>query len=587
MMRRLAAALAASAAIVACAADDGGEAATEDEDLSSFHGARVAGYDETLPDVDAIGYDIDLTAVNATRGREAYAAKVKGTYVATRALESLALDFDGNEITSVKVGARRATSRREGARLVVDLPAKVAKGQSFTVTVEYRGAFFQADGKDRNDFGGFGGLMVAHTSRAQKTVFASLSWPQKARRWLPLRDHPADGAMVTMKATFPAGLEVVSNGRRESVVDNGDGTRTSRYQALTPMPPYDIFLAAFDGWKVHESRAGDVTVSAYTYDRDADGSPGIYGDVPAALDYYTKTFGPFVWGKDMRYLEMPMYGGGMENATCVGMDETLFPKSAREEARLVAFHELAHHWSGNSVRFSSWNDFWLSEGFTEYLTRRFVESHDGAEASRALWRKTLASALSAEAASLHPVRPADPERDVLGFFDDVVYEKGAFVLRMLEERVGRERFTAFLARWFTAHRFGHVTTADFEREASAAAGEDLSGFFAQWIFGEGHPEVRATTKRVDAQTIEVTVDEVQAKGAFDLEVEVELGAGAETRRVKVPVRGKRGAARVAMAADPARVVVDPDEKAYLTVTCDTGARCRDGYRCAGAVCRPN
>src|SRR5262249_11923140 len=144
--------------------------------------------------------------------------------------------------------------------------------QSFTTKVVYTGKFFQADGKDRDDFAGFGGLVVSHKSRAKGTIYNSLNWPSKARRWLPLRDHPADGAMVTMRATFPERLTVHSNGHLVSKGDPKGGARTWHYEALTPMPPYDIFVAAFDGWDdvAHAAKKAPVEVHAITYAHDTD-----------------------------------------------------------------------------------------------------------------------------------------------------------------------------------------------------------------------------------------------------------------------------------------------------------------------------
>jgi aminopeptidase N len=576
-------------AIAGCSAPADAEASGDEEDLTSFGGKRVEGYDRTLPDVDAIGYAVTLSVDERASGGEGYTAEVKGTYTATRDLTSLDLDLEGNDIDRVLVNGRTATFRREGARLTISVAARA--GQSFSTTVKYHGKLFQADGKDHNDFAGFGGLMVTHGGRAGQTIYSSLNWPQKARRWLPLRDHPRDGAMLTMTATFPARLTVVSNGKPISSADGPNGSRTWRFSALTPMPTYDFFLAAFDGWKEDVLTAPEsrVEVHAHVYGRDVDAGKKIYADVPAVADFYARTFGPYRWGDRVQYLEIPMYAGGMENATVIGMDETLFPKTEAAEARQVAFHELAHHWSGNLVRFASWNDFWLSEGFTEYLTRRAIEDRDGLPAAQAVWRTTLASALSAEASQLHPVRPADPERDVLGFFDDVVYEKGAFVLRMLEQRLGREKVTAFLRGWFDRHAFGKAGTADLAKELSDAAGQDLAPFFAQWVYGEYHPEVRVTVARADATNVDVTVEQVQTRGpagGFAMPLDIELGRGSDAKRVTVDVTKRKVTQRFPVSFDATRITVDPDEKGYLTVTCDTGSRCRDGYRCGGAVCLP-
>lgn len=40
----------------------------------------------------------------------------------------------------------------------------------------------------------------------------------------------------------------------------------------------------------------------------------------------------------------------------------------------VIAHELAHSWSGNLVSNSSWEHFWLNEGWTMYLERRVCKN---------------------------------------------------------------------------------------------------------------------------------------------------------------------------------------------------------------------
>jgi len=33
----------------------------------------------------------------------------------------------------------------------------------------------------------------------------------------------------------------------------------------------------------------------------------------------------------------------------------------------VVAHEIAHCWTGNYVTMENWSDFWLNEGFTQFL----------------------------------------------------------------------------------------------------------------------------------------------------------------------------------------------------------------------------
>lgn len=577
-------------ALAACLAPQGAappDAAPEDE--LRF---RAGPIDTSLPDVDAIGYEVDLK-VSDVPGRETYAADVKGSYVATRDLAELTLDFDGNAIDDVYVGGRVATHRREGSKLVIKLPAPIAKGRSFTSRVRYHGNVAQADGADPNDFSAFGGLDVRQRNGEGKRIYSSLNWPSKARRWLPLRDHPSDGAMIAMNLTFPRSFTVLSNGKQVARTDNADGTSTWRYEALTPMPTYAFHVAAYEGWKVDDSRsASGVPITTYMYSSTHASQRAVYGDLPAALDFYESTFGKYRWGK-ASFVEEPIFGGGMEHASVVSMDETLFTDPA--QARTTGVHELAHHWSGNLVRIRTWNDFWLSEGFTEYLTARFLAAHDGPEAKRQIYREYLGRALAADRSNPHPLRPADPEIDVLSIFDAISYQKGALVLHALEKVVGEEQLTGFLKGWFDRHAFGARTTADLQAELSAATGKDLSKFFEGFVFGSYHPEVRVTFAPASAGEIELVIEQLQTKGpadgfVFPLDVDLVDDAG-RAERVTVELTGKTTRKRVRPARPTSSIVIDGDELMVGTVTCGAsgGGDCKAGFRCESggvSVCVP-
>jgi len=45
-------------------------------------------------------------------------------------------------------------------------------------------------------------------------------------------------------------------------------------------------------------------------------------------------------------------------------------------------HEICHSWSGNLVTNSSWQDFWLNEGYTMYLERCLLSVVMGGEEYR-------------------------------------------------------------------------------------------------------------------------------------------------------------------------------------------------------------
>lgn len=555
--------------------------------IATFHGVPVRGWDRSMPEVDAIGYEVDLTVDESTAEAETFRGELRGLFVATAAGDALTLDYTGEAVDGVEVDGRAATATRDAGVLRIPLGRTVNAGEVFRVTVRYHGALFQGTGADTSNLETLGGLMVFQRNRAGRKIYESLNWPSKARRWLPVRDHPRDGAMVAVTATFPQRYTVLSNGRMESMRDVMGGARAWSYLCATPMPAYDIHVAAYDDWAettaMSEQNHRAIRWLPYAGDREA--GTTLFQELPAAMDFYESAFGPFRW-EQAGFVEAPIFGGGMEHATLVTMDESLFRTAAR--SRSVTFHELAHHWSGNLVRIATWNDFWLSEGFTDYLTGRFLEAHDGAAPGLGNWRNYLNSALGIErGASHHPLRPADPEGSPLRIFDAITYKKGALVLRTLEHRVGTEPFTAFLRGWFDRHAGEAVTTQQFERELAAAfPQEDVAGFFQQFVYGEFLPVLDASLRYdAAARRVSLTLRQTQERGpagGFTFPVVVEFARGDTRERATVRVTGTSTTVEIPLAFEPERVVVDPDERAYVTVTCSDTAPCRAGWSCASA-----
>ena len=80
------------------------------------------------------------------------------------------------------------------------------------------------------------------------------------------------------------------------------------------------------------------------------------------------------------------------------------------------------------------------------------------------------------------------ERRMREIFDGIVYVKGAWVLRTLEEAVGREKFDAFLKGWFTRHKHKAVTTEMLQKELESELGRSFETLFTSAVYGTGLPE---------------------------------------------------------------------------------------------------
>ena len=70
------------------------------------------------------------------------------------------------------------------------------------------------------------------------------------------------------------------------------------------------------------------------------------------------------------------------------------------------------------------------------------------------------------------------------------YQKGAWVLYMLDEQLGHETFRKVIRNYLEKNKFGIVTTESFNKAIREVTGKDFSSFFDQWVFTAGEPQFR-------------------------------------------------------------------------------------------------
>jgi aminopeptidase N len=464
--------------------------ANADVDALTFHGAKLVRSDRGLPDIDVLAYDFDLDAVAAptpSNGALAVSGSVTVTLVTTRALASVSFDYTGQgSVRRVRLGSTILKYEKRPNRLDITLAKPVPADTTIALQIEFSALPEREVGAGERTRG--------LTFDSQRELF-SANWPNRARQWFPCKDNPRDAAMFASTIRTPViGDSVISNGKTTTRV-LADGRRTTVHEMLHPIPTYAFFLGISNNWTREVSAMPDRG-ELITYLEGTDTTAraakrnAVFASTGAAYTYFSTQFGAYAW-ETLKFVEVPTTwgGGGMEHVGAISIDPREF--ATPNNARITMVHELAHQWSGDLVRIKTWNDFWLSEGLTEYLTRRFVEDHDGVAAATILWNRSIAGGKRAT----HPLRPGgDLETDptphaIMGaIFDNVAYDKGAWVLRVLEQKVGRAKFTAFLRSWFQQHQHEAVGTDTFERELAAFAGQDFSAFFQQAVYGTATPE---------------------------------------------------------------------------------------------------
>jgi leukotriene-A4 hydrolase len=309
-----------------------------------------------------------------------------------------------------------------------------------------------------------------------------------ARSFIPLQDSPAVRVTYTADVTVPKGMRAVMSAKNDPKAATDGHFSFDMPQAI---PAYLIALAVGE---LEFQSIGERT-GIYAEPAILAAAVDEFADTQAMLEVVEAMYGPYSWGRyDLLILPASFPWGGMENPRLSFITPTVIAGD-RSLVALIA-HELAHSWSGNTVTNATWEDVWLNEGFTTYLTYRIMEEVYG-EKRAAMERVLGYQDMQADVASLPEadtrLRIALHGRDPDAAFSNIPYEKGALFVTELEQRLGRKAFDQFLRDYFGRFAFQSLTTDEFlafaQQQMVAKYPERISmDRLHQWIDQPGVPE---------------------------------------------------------------------------------------------------
>lgn len=322
-----------------------------------------------------------------------------------------------------------------------------------------------------------------------------------ARTWLPCQDSPSIRFTYSADVTVPEGLIALMSA--ENPQEKSESGKY-HFEMKQPIPAYLFALAVGDlSFKSLDARTG-----VYATSDVLDFAHAEFQDMPNMVHAAEELYGPYAWERyDVLVLPGAFPFGGMENPRLTFATPTILAGD-KSLVSLIA-HELAHSWSGNLVTNATWNDFWLNEGFTVYFEQRIMESLYGkskAEMLATLARQDLNATLAELPAEDTHLKLALENRNPDDGMNDIAYNKGYFFLRTIEEKVGREKFDAFLKNYFQSHAFGVMTTEGFvdilTSELLSTEEAEAIGI-EKWIYSPGLPSNTATVESVELEKVDI------------------------------------------------------------------------------------
>ena len=367
------------------------------------------------------------------------------------------------------------------------------------------------------------------------TIAATQFEATDARRAFPCWDEPACKAVFAVTLVVPERLAAISNTRVVEETPTGTGRRVVRFADSIKMSTYLVAFVVGELEATEPVMVGPTPLRVWFV-------PGKLGLTRVAreigafsLQFFEGYYGLPYPGDKVDLLAIPDFAAGaMENLgaitfreTALLVDEAAASHTEIERVADVVAHEVAHMWFGDLVTMAWWNGIWLNEAFATFMEMLAVDAWKPA------WQRWITFGVSRSAAmgidGLHASRPIEfpvlAPRDCEAMFDLLTYEKGASVLRMLEQYLGPDVFRDGVRRYLAAHTYANAETGDLWTALGEASGQPIPDVMNGWIFRPGFPLV---TVEPDGSGLKLT----QQPFTY---LEPEGGRGSETQRWHVPI----------------------------------------------------
>ncbi|MFN8299771.1 MAG: M1 family aminopeptidase [Chitinophagales bacterium] len=470
------------------------------------------------------------------------AGKVTTGFVATEQLDFIEFDFtDTLQVDSVYYHGSPKAFIHLNNIVHIDLPSRSA-GVLDSVSVFYSGVPSPS---------GFGSVIFAEHDSFP--VVWTLSEPYGALDWWPCKQTLKDKIdSLDVLVTTVDTLQAASNGLLVDTVISGN-LKTFHWKHRYPIATYLVCFAVTN-YQVYYDYVpyGNDTLKVwnYVYPEDlTDAVPQTSRIVPM-IQLYDSLFGVYPFQQEKYGHAQFGWGGGMEHQTMTFVTDFGF--------ELIA-HELGHHWFGDKVTCSSWEEIWLNEGFATYLSGLCYE-HLAPEWWTAFKQTRIEGACNQPSGSVW----CDDTTSVSRIFEPhLSYSKGAIVLHQLRYLLGDEAFFTGLRAYLNdaTQAYGFGTTAKLKQYLEQAGNRDLTEYFNDYVFGRGFPSYQVTWQQDFSNRVQLTLGQTQSHPSvsfFEMPVQLKfIGVGQDTIITVNPgASGQTFELRLPFAADS--VVFDPD-----------------------------
>jgi puromycin-sensitive aminopeptidase len=410
---------------------------------------------------------------------------------ATHAIVLNALELEIDSASAVRGGKSLKASvdlEPERERAHLRFSEELAPGE-WTLKIAFRGVL-------NDKLHGFYRSQYADAAGKNHTVASTQFESTDARRAFPCWDEPELKASYKITLVIDEKLAAISNGGQESERRVAGGKKEIAFRETIKMSTY---LVAFIVGEFEATAPVDAgTPLRIVHVPGKAGLTSWAEQIGAfSLKFFADYYGLKYPGDKLDLIAIPDFASGaMENLGAITFRETALladdKTASRAELERVAdvvSHENAHMWFGDLVTMRWWNGIWLNEAFATFMEMLAVN------AWKPEWKRWDSFSVSRAAAmaidGLRSTRaiefPVLSPEECRAMFDILTYEKGAAVLRMLEQYLSPEVFRDGIRLYLKQHQFANTETGDLWDALEQASKEPARKLMDSWIFQPGFP----------------------------------------------------------------------------------------------------
>ncbi|MDF9797008.1 aminopeptidase N [Catalinimonas alkaloidigena] len=533
--------------------------------LSFFLFMSIGSYASTAQElnslnrIDALHYTFEIEISdfnNQISGKTDLLFKVKKTSIDSILLDFIQSDTEGvgMAVAAVKLNNQPVNFRQVEEHLIIILDKPLEKEYLGTLHISYKG--IPGDG-----------LIISKNEYGERTFFGD-NWPNRARNWIPVIDHPSDKATCEFKIIAPEQYKVIANGllREESSLGlyHNEEKKITHWVNDQPISTKVMVFGAARFAVLYDQPVQNIPIQHWVYADNRNVSFEDFKPTANILHFMTLMIGKYPFQK-LANVESKTKYGGMENASNIFYNERVVDGNRNIES-LIA-HEVAHQWFGNAVSEKNWEHIWLSEGFSTYLSHMYIEHTYGIDSMRNMLENDKNRIFSYYRKSPDSPIVNTSETNLFQHLNANSYQKASWVLHMLRQKVGDKAFKAGIKAFYTKYCHNIADSEDFKETMELTSGIQLDQFFNTWIYSAGHPIIEGEWKYSGfGKKLKFELAQIQEnKIIYHLPIEVGViyDEGDDLEIFKVSLNDRVESFEIKLKAQPLKVNLDPLTKILM------------------------